>query len=115
MFPDVAAARARDGAVFFVDPAHDTWLTPKFSAQQFDIVRLRTVEARRYLVRASTSGPSAIVDPLGRVVMHTAFMVRDTLAGTIWPLTTVTPYGRIGDAFAYVCALATIASAVPRR
>jgi len=115
MFPDVAAARARDGAVFFVDPAHDTWLTRKFSAQQFDIVRLRTIEARRYLVRASTSGPSAIVDPLGRVVTHTAFLVRDTLAGTIWPMTAVTPYGRVGDAFAYLCALATVAGALPRR
>src|SRR5262249_16470681 len=37
MFPEMAGERVRDGAVFFVDPANDTWLTPKFSAQQFDI------------------------------------------------------------------------------
>ncbi len=114
MFPEIAAARVRAGAVFFVDPAHDTWLTPKFSAQQFDIVRLRTVEERRYLVRASTSGPSAIVDPLGRVVAHTDFFVRDTLGGTIWPSTVVTPYARIGDAFAYACVLASVASTIVR-
>lgn len=114
MFPDLAAARAGQGAVFFVDPAHDTWLTPKFSAQQFDIVRLRTVEERRYLVRASTSGPSAIVDPLGRVVVHTDFLVRGILAGTIWPMNGVTWYGRLGDAFAYVCALATVVGTVLR-
>ncbi len=114
MFPDIAAARARAGAVFFVDPAHDTWLTPRFSAQQFDIVRLRTVEERRYLVRASTSGPSAIVDPLGRVVDRTDFLVRGTLGGTIWPLRGATPYRRIGDAFAYGCALAAIVAVVGR-
>jgi len=28
MFPEIAAERVRDGAELFVDPAHDTWLTP---------------------------------------------------------------------------------------
>ena len=74
MFPDVAAARARAGAAYLVDPANDTWLTPRFSAQQFDIVTLRSVEQRRWLVRASTSGPSAIVDPLGRVTARSQFL-----------------------------------------
>jgi apolipoprotein N-acyltransferase len=81
MFPEIAGERARDGAVFFLDPANDTWLTPKFSAQQFDIVRLRTVEQRRYLVRASTSGPSAIVDPVGRVDIRTQFLARTAITG----------------------------------
>ncbi len=114
MFPEVAAARAREGAVFFVDPANDTWLTPEFSAQQFDIVRLRTVEQRRYLVRASTAGPSAIVDPFGRVVVRTAFETRAAIAGTIWPLSGVTPYGRMGDAFALGCGLVALAAWVAR-
>lgn len=101
MFPEIAAARAHDGAVFFVDPANDTWLTPEFSAQQFDIVRLRTVEQRRYLVRASTSGPSAVVDPFGRVQARTQFSTTATLVADIRPSTVTTPYARLGDAFAY--------------
>ena len=55
MFPEIAAERVRDGARFLVDPANDTWLTPKFSAQQFDIVRLRTVEERRWAARIGQS------------------------------------------------------------
>jgi apolipoprotein N-acyltransferase len=103
MFPEIAAARVRAGAVYLVDPANDTWLTPKFSAQQFDIVTLRAVEQRRYLVRASTSGPSAIVDPFGRVVRRTAFFTQTAFAGEIRGSTVVTPYCRVGDLFAFAC------------
>lgn len=106
MFPEIAAARVRQGATFLVDPANDTWLTPKFSEQQFDIVTLRAVEQRRYLVRASTSGPSAIVDPLGRVVRRTQVFTQTALAGDIRPSTIVTPYCRMGDLFAWSCVFA---------
>lgn len=108
MFPEVAAERVREGAVFFVDPAHDTWLTPKFSAQQFDIVRLRTIEQRRFLIRASTSGPSAIVDPLGRLRARSEFLARAAVVGTIEARDDVTLYGRLGDVFASLCALAAL-------
>ena len=114
MFPEIAAARVREGAVFLLDPANDTWLTPKFSAQQFDIVRLRTVEQRRYLVRASTAGPSAIVDPLGRVVVRTDFFTRAAIAGEVYPRTETTLYARIGDAFAYGCALVALGAWLSR-
>jgi apolipoprotein N-acyltransferase len=110
MFPEVARARVRDGAVFFIDPANDTWLTPRFSAQQFDIVRLRTVEERRYLVRASTSGPSAVVDPLGRVAVHTDFFTQAAIVGTIHPRTEITPYARVGDLFAATCTVVALAA-----
>lgn len=114
MFPEIAAERVREGARFLVDPAHDTWLTPRFSAQQFDIVRLRTVEQRRWLVRASTSGPSAIVDPWGRVLNRTAFQTRTTASGTILLRDDVTPYNRVGDLFALSCTLAALASWIRR-
>jgi len=84
---------------------------PKFSAQQFDIVRLRTVEQRRYLVRASTSGPSAIVDPLGRVAVQTRFLTQDAIGGRIFPRTDVTPYARVGDLFALGCLVTAVAAA----
>jgi apolipoprotein N-acyltransferase len=104
MFPEIPAARVRAGATYLVDPANDTWLSPAFSAQQFEIVSLRTVEQRRYLVRASTSGPSAIVDPYGRVVMRTEFFTKTAIAGEIRPSTVRTAYSRVGDLFGILCA-----------
>jgi len=116
MFPEVAAARVRAGAGYLVDPANDSWFSARFSAEQFDIVRLRAVEQRRYLVRASTSGPSAIVDPFGRVVVRTAPATQAVVAGEIRTSTVVTPYCRIGDLFAYLCGAAALAAwaAAPR-
>ena len=109
MFPDVAAARVRAGATYLVDPANDTWLSPDFSEQQFDIVVLRAVEQRRWLVRASTSGPSAIVDPLGRIPVRTGYFTRTVVAGGITPRTELSLYCRVGDLFALACGAAALA------
>lgn len=114
MFGRIPAARVQAGARFLVDPANDTWLTPKFSAQQFEIVTLRTIEQRRYLVRASTSGPSAIVDPFGHVVRHTDFFTRATIAGEIRPTTIVTAYCRVGDLFGLLCVAVALAACARR-
>jgi apolipoprotein N-acyltransferase len=110
MFPEFAAARVRAGAGFLVDPANDTWLTPEFSAQQFEIVSLRAIEQRRYIVRASTSGPSAIVDPYGHVPERTEFFTRAAITGDIRPSALVTPYCRIGDLFGIACAIVALAA-----
>lgn len=113
MFPEIAARRVSDGATFLVDPAHDTWVTPSFSAQQFDIVRLRAVEQRRWIARASTSGPSAIVDPRGRVVTRSDFSTRAAVRGTIEPRSDRTIYQRVGDLFAVACAVAAVGALMP--
>jgi len=112
MFPEFAAARVHAGAGFLVDPANDTWLTPAFSAQQFEIVSLRAIEQRRYIVRASTAGPSAIVDPYGHVLIRTKFFERAAIAGEIRAGAIVTPYCRTGDLFGLLCAIIALAACV---
>ena len=110
MFPELVSARVRAGATFLLNLTNDSWLNDaQFSDQAFDMGRLRAVEQRRWLVRASTSGPSAIVDPFGRVVAQTQPFTRDTLGGTIQPSSALTVYARVGDAFAIVCAAVTLA------
>jgi apolipoprotein N-acyltransferase len=111
MLPEVAARRVAAGATYLVNPSNDTWISdPGFVAQQFDIVRLRAVEQRRYLVRASTSGPSGIVDPWGRVLVRLEPGTRAAVLGTIEESHERSPYGRAGDLFALLClAVAVIA------
>lgn len=104
MLPEVIGTRIAAGAAYLVNPSNDSWLNDRtYSALQFDIVAMRAVEQRRYLVRASTSGPSAIVDPWGRVQVRSEALTRDVIFGTIRPLTAVSVYGRIGDTFALLC------------
>lgn len=59
-------------------------------------------------MRVSTSGPSAIVDPAGRMVDRIPFGTAGVVRASIEPRTEPTPYGTIGDAFAWGCVLLTL-------
>src|SRR5262249_52404776 len=92
------------------------WLAaPKYSEPAFDMVRLRAVEQRRWIVRASTAGPSGLVDPLGRIVARTSLFQTTTLAGGVTPMDVITPYARIGGAPAWACVAVTVTALLARR
>jgi apolipoprotein N-acyltransferase len=107
-FPEISARRVREGAGYLVNLTNDSWFEPNFSAQSFDMVRMRAVEQRRYLVRASTSGPSAIVNPWGRVLAQSEPLQEAVLLGSIRARSEPSFYGRHGDLFAAACAFAVV-------
>jgi apolipoprotein N-acyltransferase len=116
MFGEIVTERVRAGARYLVNLANDSWLgDAQYAEEAFDMARMRAVEQRRYLVRASTSGPSAIVDPTGRVVMRTNAESRATIAGIVHPATTLTVYARCGDAFGMLCIVVPIGAIVVGR
>jgi apolipoprotein N-acyltransferase len=111
-------ARARPGRRRAAgDPSNDTWISDaKYTEQQLDIATVRAIEQRRWLVRASTAGPSALVDPYGRVTVRTPALERAVAAGDVWPRRGLTVYARAGDAFAFACvAAAALGVAAARR
>lgn len=76
----------------------DVWLgTGQAPWSHFRLAQLRAVEHRRYLVRATNSGVSAIVDPIGRVVVHSDVGTRENLRATVHMMQGQTVYGRLGD------------------
>jgi apolipoprotein N-acyltransferase len=116
VFPEIAAARVRAGAGYLVNLANDTWLGDwKYAVRVFDLVALRAVEQRRWLVRVSTSGPSAVVDPWGRIAARTPPFTEATVTAEIAPRTGRTPYARMGDAFGWACAVVAGWALVRRR
>lgn len=115
MLPEVAAARVRAGAEILVSPSNDSWIAGEgFAEHMLAVVGLRAIEQRRYLVRASTSGPSAVVDPFGRVPVRTKANLPYVLRGAVRPERELTPYARLGDAFAVACALVVAAALLLR-
>jgi apolipoprotein N-acyltransferase len=119
MFPELARARVRDGAELLLVLTNDTWVgSPKFAGIAFDMTVLRAIETRRWTVRASTAGPSAIIDPTGAVHATAAFDTTATVAGDVAARSGLTVYARWGDVFAIACAAATflaVMAAVRRR
>jgi apolipoprotein N-acyltransferase len=108
MLPQFAAARVDAGAQYLVNPSNDGWLPhASYLGQQFDMTALRAVEQRRALVRASDVGPSAIVDPWGRVQARSEPLTSALLRGRIRPASERSFYGRVGDAFALGCVAAS--------
>jgi apolipoprotein N-acyltransferase len=109
LLPHVAARRMAEGAAYLVNPSNDSWVKDAgFAEHQFDIVVLRAVETRTTLVRASDSGPSAVVDPWGRVVARSAPLARELILAEIAPGPGGSLYARIGDLFGALCALAVV-------
>ncbi len=105
MLPSMAGLRARAGATWLVSPSNDSWIArERWARMTFDLVSMRAVEQRRYLVRASSSGPSGVVDPYGRVLARTRAASEALVSGPVRPMHALSVYGRVGDLFALLCA-----------
>ncbi len=59
--------------------------------------KYRAIEHRRYLVRSTNSGISAVVDPLGRVVAQSGLLTRENLRVDVHMLEQATIYTALGD------------------
>ncbi len=69
IFPTMASEFARNGAEFLINISEDIWFKGTIGPyQHFAVGRLRSVENRRYLLRASNPGISAIIDPKGNII-----------------------------------------------
>lgn len=100
MFAHIVAERVAAGAELLINLSNESWVeSAEFAEHQFNLVAIRAIEQRRFMVRASTSGPSAIVDPYGRVVARTAPFTQAVLRGEVTGLSETTFYARHGDAF----------------
>jgi apolipoprotein N-acyltransferase len=58
---------------------------------------MRAVEHRRFMVRATNSGVSAIIDPVGRVLAHSGTFATEKLAGEVRFMSGSTVYRVVGD------------------
>lgn len=95
-----------DGANLLVNISNDGWFGRSAAAQQHLLMaRVRAVENRRWLIRATNNGYTASVDPYGRVFEP---LPPDVRAGADLPYdfrTYRTIYTRFGDWFAWLCVL----------
>ena len=118
VYPELVATSVRAGAEMLVNVSNDGWLdggSGIASRQHFAMAIFRAVETRRYLVRAATTGISAIIDPYGRVVQalppHAPGVITASVAGR----SGFTPYVRYGDLFGVACSLWALRAVAARR
>ncbi|MEN8214659.1 MAG: apolipoprotein N-acyltransferase [Pseudomonadota bacterium] len=84
-------------AHFLINASNDAWFGKTVGPlQHFDMARMRALENGRYLLRATNTGVTAIIDPLGRVQKRLPQFQRAELSGTFTPYQGSTPYAKYG-------------------
>jgi apolipoprotein N-acyltransferase len=116
VFPELARAAVQGGSRLLTTITNDAWYGESSAPHQhFEMARLRAVEQGRYLVRSANTGISGVVDPYGRIIVRTDLFVPAAVNAQARYLDDVTPYARIGDAFAYACVAVTLWALVVSR
>ncbi len=85
-------------ATLLVNVSNDAWFGDSIAPHQhLQIARVRAAEAGRYLLRATNTGVSAIIDQNGRVVAASPQFEPHVLKGTVRGYGGATPYSRWGN------------------
>lgn len=108
-FPNEVRQFAANGAQLFVNISDDAWYGDTSAPwQTLQQTRMRAVEDRRWILRSTNSGITAVIDPFGRVV-DTAPRNQRTFLDVPYSLEPRTTfYTRHGDWFVWVCGIISV-------
>ena len=99
-----------------VNITNDAWFGDSTEPwEHLALAKFRAIEHRRYLVRSTNSGVSAIIDPVGRTVAQTKTFEAATADATVHYLRSTTVYELIGDKLWYMWAFGAIVIAFRAR
>jgi len=72
IFPELAQQRVEAGANVLVNISNDAWFGNSSAPRQhIELAALRAVEQNRFLLRATNTGITALIDPKGRIIGET--------------------------------------------
>jgi len=115
VYPDLVRQFVAGGSELLTTITNDAWFGDTSAPHQhFAQASMRAIENGRYLVRAANTGISGVVDPYGRVVVQSRLFEPAVVTATVTYRTEKTLYTRVGDLFAYLAALTTIALLIVR-
>jgi apolipoprotein N-acyltransferase len=103
-FPDLVRQFTKKGADVLVNLSNDAYFgRTEAREQHLLLVRMRAVENRRFIVRATNDGISAVIDPSGRVIRQLPPYRELAAAIRYGSVQSTTFYARHGDWFAWSC------------
>lgn len=115
MFPELVAKQALHSNVL-ITVSNDAWFgTSAGPHQHFQMARLRALETGRWLLRATNTGITAIVNEKGEVVESLPQFQRNLLLGHFVPLSGTTPFSRWGGWPVWLLAFASLLPALWQR
>jgi apolipoprotein N-acyltransferase len=111
IFPQLVRHMVPEGPGVLVNISNDAWFGDTAAAfQHLEMARLRAIENRRYLLRATNDGITTVIDPYGRIRTRLPRHEQAVLVGRFDYLTERTFYTTYGDVFAWLCVAAAVAT-----
>jgi apolipoprotein N-acyltransferase len=111
VFADEVRQFAQLGAEVLVNLSDDGWYGDTSAPwQHLNMARMRAIENRRWLLRDTNNGVTAVIDPYGRVRQSIPRHQADALHAGYGFRSDVTFYTAHGDIFAYLCAVLAMCS-----
>ena len=108
VFADEVRHFAQLGAEVLVNISDDGWYGDTSAPwQHLNMARMRAIENRRWLLRDTNNGVTAVIDPYGRVRQSIPRHQVDALPAQYGFRDDVTFYTEHGDVFAWLCAIAS--------
>jgi apolipoprotein N-acyltransferase len=93
VYPDQVAADAQNSN-FLLTVSNDTWFGTSIGPlQHLEMARVRAIENRRPVVRATNNGVSALIDGNGKIVARGKQFSREIIRGELMPRNGGTPFG----------------------
>jgi apolipoprotein N-acyltransferase len=106
VFADEVRQFTRLGAEVLVNISDDGWYGDTSAPwQHLNMARMRAIENRRWLLRATNNGVTAAIDPYGRVRQSIPRHQTDALPASYGFRDDITFYSSHGDVFAWACAI----------
>jgi apolipoprotein N-acyltransferase len=116
VYPQITRTQVRNGADVLVTITNDAWYDGTSAPRQhLNQARLRAVEDDRWLLRAGTTGISAVVNPAGEIVHELPMGRQGIIYAEFEPRQSTTPYVRFGDWFAWAAIAAVLLAIILRR
>ena len=110
-FPDLVRAFTRGGAHMLVNLSNDGYFGDSAAREQhLALVRMRAAENRRWILRATNDGITAMIDPAGRITEMLSSFVQTAAPMKFSYSDERTPYVLYGDWFAWACLGIALAS-----
>jgi len=110
-FPNLVRQFTNAGATVLVNLSNDGYFGHSAAREQhLKLVRMRAAENRRWILRATNDGITAMIDPAGREIARLPLYTQTSAVFGYNSLTELTPYVRFGDWFAWACLAASVVS-----
>jgi apolipoprotein N-acyltransferase len=106
IYPELVRAMIAQGGEAIVTISNDSWFGDSSAPyQHLAMAVFRAIENRRWLLRSTSNGISALVDPGGRIVKRSPLHRQDRFLAPFQYLSERTIFNRWGYLFPYLCLL----------